>query len=236
MAKKRSIDFSEIASTSSATSSIPIFAITPTLSKKKSKGNGGPKKDEIWEYYTQGESLGNGHYKAACHHCPISWARGKPSAMKAHLANGCASCPEDISQYWRNKLANQVINYTRNPRNLHPELPQPKKQQSITQHFGSDKPLPLQTTQRLDCSLLKAWVIAGIPWEIIDNPFIRDLFKDLNPGYIPPSRTTLSGRLLDEEVARVNQHIDQELDTIDHLTLCKHSTFYSIINNLNLII
>jgi hypothetical protein len=43
--------------------------------------------------------------------------------------------------------------------------------------------------------------MCGIPFEIINNPFMRDLFKNLNPGYSPPSRTTLSGRLLDQEVA-----------------------------------
>jgi len=35
--------------------------------------------------------------------------------------------------------------------------------------------------------------MAGIPFEVIENPFIMDLFKDLNSGYIPPSQFTLSG-------------------------------------------
>jgi len=174
--------------------------------------------------------MGSGHYETTCHHCGTSWARGKPSAMKAHLANECAPCPEDISQYWRNKLADQIINYTRNPKQPAQE---PKKQRSITQHFGSDKPLPPETTRRLDRSLLKAWVIAGIPWGVIDNPFIKNLFKDLNPGYVPPSRTTLSGRLLDQEIARINQRVDQELDNIDNLTLCKYLLiFYSVFDDL----
>ena len=67
-----------------------------------------------------------------------------------------------------------------------------------------------ETTRRLDCSLLKAWVIAGIPWEVIDNPFIRNFLKDLNPGYVSPFRTTLSERLLDQEIARINRCINQE--------------------------
>ena len=63
--------------------------------------------------------------------------------------------------------------------------------------------------------------MTGIPFEVIENPFIMDLFKDLNPEYIPPSRFTLSGRLLDKEVARINNKINDELEVADGLTLSK---------------
>src|SRR5687767_430651 len=45
------------------------------------------------------------------------WVRGKPSTLKAHLANNCAPCPENISKYWQDKLANNNNNYTRNLKN-----------------------------------------------------------------------------------------------------------------------
>jgi hypothetical protein len=61
--------------------------------------------------------------------------------------------------------------------------------------------------------------MAGIPFNVIENPFVLDLFKDLRPGYSPPSRTTLSDRLLDEEHARVNLIINRELEQSDHFTL-----------------
>ena len=63
--------------------------------------------------------------------------------------------------------------------------------------------------------------MAGIPFEVIENPFIMDLFKDLNSGYIPPSQFTLSGWLLDKEVARINNKINDELEVADGLTLSK---------------
>ncbi|CAB4484208.1 unnamed protein product [Rhizophagus irregularis] len=98
--------------------------------------------------------------------------------------------------------------------------PQPRyKQTKIVNHFSSDNPLPLEISSRIDCSLLKAWVMAGIPFEVIENPFILDLFKNLNPAYIPPSRTTLSGRCLDEEISHVNKKIESELEIADSLTL-----------------
>jgi hypothetical protein len=200
------------------TPNIEVPAETPHLQKKFNKG--GPKFDEVWDYFIQGEEVNSGHYKVSCHYCKKEWARGKPAILKAHLANECSPCPEEISKYWREKLIENKVNYTRkltqNPIQL------PLKQVKITQHFGSDKPLPSQINDRIDQSLLKAWVMAGIPFEIIDNPFIMDLFKDLNPGYIPPSRFTLSGRLLDQEVSRINNKIDDELKAADGLTLSKN--------------
>ena len=48
-----------------------------------------------------------------------------------------------------------------------------------------------------------------------------DLIKDLNPRYIPPSRSILSGHLLDEELAYVNKNINSKLENIENLTLSK---------------
>ncbi|CAG8820134.1 2249_t:CDS:1, partial [Dentiscutata erythropus] len=62
-----------------------------------------------------------------------------------------------------------------------------------------------------------AWVMAGIPFNVIENPFIKDLFKKLK--YDPPSRFMLSGRLLDAEVARVTNLVNKELEHCDNLTL-----------------
>ncbi|CAJ0890690.1 4130_t:CDS:2, partial [Entrophospora sp. SA101] len=163
---------------------------SPTKKRKANKG--GPKSDEIWNYYNKGQEKNDGHYSATCYYCSKTWARGKPAKLKAHLANECLPCPPDIN------------------------------------HFGSKKPLPLSVTERIDHALLKAWVIAGIPFEVIENPFVIDLFKELNPGYTPPSRTTLSGQLLDQEVARVNLNIEKELESSNNLTLSKEAALVAV--------
>ncbi|CAG8501285.1 3240_t:CDS:2 [Diversispora eburnea] len=118
---------------------------------------------------TMKESNSEVRLKAKCYHCDTTWARGKPLVMKAHLANICKSCPDDISIYWRDKLLEQAINYTRTSKQSN--LPHNKP--TITQHFG------------------------------------------LNPGYAPPSRKTASERFLDEEVARINKCIDQDLENAE---------------------
>ncbi|CAJ0844647.1 4844_t:CDS:2 [Entrophospora sp. SA101] len=190
---------------------------SPTKKRKANKC--GPKSDEIWNYYNKGQEKNDGHYSATCYYCSKTWARGKPAKLKAHLANKCLPCPPDISKFWKDTLATEVVNYSRSKKN--PTTPLPGIQPYITDHFGSKKPLPLFVTERIDHALLKAWVIAGIPFEVIENPFVIDLFKELNPGYTPPSRTTLSGQLLDQEVARVNLNIEKELESSNNLTLSK---------------
>ncbi|CAG8523893.1 19830_t:CDS:2, partial [Gigaspora margarita] len=57
----------------------------------------------------------------------------------------------------------------------------------------------------LDHAVLKAWVGCGISFEIIDNPFMQDLFMQLNSAYHPPGWTTLSSQILDKEIIKVNK-------------------------------
>jgi hypothetical protein len=183
--------------------------------KKKSKNNNTKPFSEIWEYYEKGSVKSNGHYEAICLHCKTVWSRGKPQKMEAHLANECLLCPEEISNYWCKKVANRQTNYIRKSK---PQLLN-STQTQITDHYLSNQPLPKSVVDKLDQKILKAWVIAGIPFNVIENPFVLDLLKDLRPGYSPPSRTTLSNRLVDEEYSRVNLAIEHDLEQSDHFTL-----------------
>jgi hypothetical protein len=197
------------------------------ISKKLKIIRGGPKFDEVWSYFNKGEEAKDGHYSATCFNCERTWARGKPAKLKAHLANQCIQCPLNIQKYWQEKLAAEKNKYTRSQKTTISQTS--LQQQSITNHFRSNKELPPVLSEQIDHSLLKAWVMAGIPFEVIENPFIVDFIHDLNPGYVPPSRITLSNRLLDQEISRVNLKIEKELEVSDNLTLSK------ILFNLNLI-
>ncbi|CAB5198560.1 unnamed protein product [Rhizophagus irregularis] len=174
---------------------------------------------EIWEYYEKGAQKNNGHYEAICFYCKTKWSRGKPQKMEVHLANECIQYPEEISRYWRENIANRQTTYSRNNQKLLSSQPPYSTQTQITDHYKSDQSLPKFVVDRLDKKILKAWVMAGIPFNVIENPFVLDLFKDLNPGYSPPSRTTLSDRLITEEYTRVNLAIERDLEQSDNLTL-----------------
>jgi hypothetical protein len=108
--------------------------------------------------------------------------------MEMHLANECIQCPEEISRYWHEIIANWQTIYTCNNQKSHPFLRSPNSTQSqITDHYKSDWFLPKSVVDQLDKKVLKAWAIAGISFNVIENPSVIDLFKDLNPGYSLPS-------------------------------------------------
>ena len=69
--------------------------------------------------------------------------------------------------------------------------------------------------------MVKAFVICEISWHIIENPFFIELIKLLRSSYQPPSREILSGRLLAQESAVVNQQVIKHLTHQQNLTLCK---------------
>ena len=50
------------------------------------------------------------------------------------------------------------------------------------------------TEDQTNHALVKAFVICGILWHIIENPFFIEFLKTLKSSYLPPSREVLSGR------------------------------------------
>ncbi|RHZ55150.1 hypothetical protein Glove_420g87 [Diversispora epigaea] len=57
----------------------------------------------------------------------------------------------------------------------------------------------------------------------IENLFIIDLFRIAIPGYTLPSRSTLSGKLLDQETIRIEKKIENNLEHSNHLTIKKQT-------------
>ncbi|CAG8841458.1 16101_t:CDS:2, partial [Racocetra persica] len=67
----------------------------------------------------------------------------------------------------------------------------------------------------IDETLIVVFVSCGLPFNIIENPFVINLLKVLCPEYNPPSR-----RLLDTQVAWVNIKIEQTIRSTSNLTIC----------------
>ncbi|CAG8798444.1 16840_t:CDS:1, partial [Dentiscutata erythropus] len=95
---------------------------------------------EVWDYFNKGIEKNNGHYEATCSYCGKKWARGKPMQLEAHLSNDCVSCPDDISLYWREKIAERDSNYAQNPKK-NCVLPNSISQTTMNSHYASDYPL-----------------------------------------------------------------------------------------------
>ncbi|CAG8610527.1 29447_t:CDS:2 [Gigaspora margarita] len=117
---------------------------------------------EIWDYYLKSTEISHGHYEASCYYCV-----SKKSWARGKLAI--------LEAYLANECSNSLPN-----------------QIAITTHFLSNCSLSKAAVNRLDQKIAKAWIMAEIPFEVIENLFIKDMFKEFLPAYDLPSRTTLS--------------------------------------------
>ncbi|CAG8510606.1 15852_t:CDS:2 [Cetraspora pellucida] len=87
---------------------------------------------EVWDYFNKGIEKNNEHYKAT-----------------SHLSNDCVSCPDDISLYWREKVAERDPNYARKPKK-NCVLPNSILQTTMNSHYALDHPLSKAITNWLD--------------------------------------------------------------------------------------
>ncbi|CAG8459267.1 42_t:CDS:2 [Ambispora leptoticha] len=69
--------------------------------------------------------------------------RDKLAKLEAHLANEYTPCPDVISRYWHNKVAEYSLSYMHNSKNQ--VLPSPFFQIIINSYYISNHPLPNTT-------------------------------------------------------------------------------------------
>lgn len=197
----------------------------------ESQSFGGRPKSFIWGTHAiQGKRVSVGHYEATCRYCNTFWHKGSPQVLEGHFANDCLKVPIEIKQFFLNRLAakaeafadNQRISYKKQKFNENFE----QSQMKITDFHESSK-LSQERYHEITRACVKAFVICGIPWHVIENPFFIELLKTLRPGYMPPSRDILSGELFAQETAIANKQIIKELKNSTDLTLCKQKIIFS---------
>lgn len=70
--------------------------------------------------------------------------------------------------------------------------------------FHESNQISKDRTHEINRACVKAFVVCEIAWHAIENPFFVEFLKTLYPGYTPPSKELLSGKLLSQETAVVN--------------------------------
>jgi hypothetical protein len=209
--------------------SIPSPALTPIPSAPKEKKGGRPK-SLVWETHAiRGRKVSEGHYEATCSYCSCFWKKGSPQDLEGHFANMCPKIPDSTKQFFLNRLAARAEGDITNL-----EQVTAKKQklnngtntriiQTRISEFNESTKLSEDRAHEIDRACVKAFVVCGIPWHVIENPFFIELLKTLRPGYTPPSREVLSGKLLSQETAVINQRVIKELKNTENLTICKYN-------------
>lgn len=189
--------------------------------QREKKNLGGRPKSIVWgTYIKQGKKVSEGHYEATCLYCNTFWHKGSPQVLEAHLANNCLKVPLEIKQLFLNRVAEKAENFVSNPQNKRRRPNNGTEQSKITDFHESSKLSP-ERSHEIDRACVKSFVVCGIPWHAIENPYFVEFLKTLRPGYIPPSKEKLSGELFNQEVAVVNSQIIRELNNTENLTLCK---------------
>src|SRR6266498_1122163 len=79
--------------------------------------------------------------------------------------------------------------------------------------------LSSKQTALIDRSVLKAFTICEIPFQIVENSYFINMLKNIRSNYNPPSRECLSANLLHEKAIQMDIKINNSLENQKNLTL-----------------
>lgn len=191
----------------------------PSNSKKTKAANyGGRPKKPIWRFFEQGDEIDKGHYVATCLACGQAFRPGKITTMEKHIISSCLKVDCSIREaviYMveaREREASSGANVKR----------QNNEDQTILENFYENSDLSKERKEDINTALIKAFVCCGLPWRLVEHPFIIELFKQLRSNYSLPDRKTLADNMLTQEILRVNVKIYRLLEGESNLTLGKH--------------
>ncbi|CAB4463255.1 unnamed protein product [Rhizophagus irregularis] len=137
--------------------------------------------------------------------------------MEKHIIN-CSKVDHSIREAVMYMVETREIP-SFNPTNPKRKITQVENDQTTLNNFYENSELSKERKEAIDTVLIKAFVCCGLPWHLIEHPFIIELLKQLRPNYIPPDRKTIVDTLLTQEILRVSVKCYKLLDAEDNLTL-----------------
>jgi hypothetical protein len=178
------------------------------LNVEIAKHGGGRPKSKVWEHFEHNSTNHPGHFDAKCKFCNHYWKGGVVKKLEVHLARECENVSIEIKNRYmhivakRDGLSDDImeIETTDNERN-------------------KDDTLSLEQAAFIDRSVLKAFVMCGLPFHIIENPYFINVLKNLKKNYNSPFCEWLSTNLLSEECVRVELKINNLLENSKNLSL-----------------
>jgi hypothetical protein len=208
--------------------SLELYFQMSILVQQKRKGRNF---SDIWDtHMIKGEQSSRGHYSAVCNYCKNSWKEGRPRFLREHLANHCKRCPKEVLSYYAKvvgkKKAEEDESESEDEDEEVIDLPNKKQKQTSISHYYKYQKLEEGRADEIDKSITKAFVMANIPFNVIENPWFIDLVRTLEPGYNVPSRQILGGSLLEAELSRVGMRITRELERETDFTIGKSFSFF----------
>jgi len=187
---------------------------TSSLTNLK-KHNGGRSQNMVWQYFEYSPSRHSGHFCARCKACNREWSNGVVNKLQVHLACECEFVEENVKRRYMYIVSER----DGVDESLEAAAYRSNTTQSLESFWDKNEKLSKECSAVIDRSILKAFVVCGIPFRVIESPFFINMLKNLRSNYNPPSRGHLSTKLLSEEAVRVNMKIDNALERTNNLTL-----------------
>ena len=208
--------------------SLELYFQMSTSVQQKRKGRNF---SDIWDtHMIKGEQRSRGHYSAICNYCKNSWKEGRPRILREHLANHCKRCPREVSSYYAKVVGKKKAEEDESEEDEEEiDLPNKRRKQTSISHYYKYQKLEEGRADEIDKSITTAFIMANIPFNVIENPWFIDLVKTLEPGYNVPSRQILGGSLLEAELSRVGMRINRELERESDFTIGKSFSFFVLI-------
>jgi hypothetical protein len=173
------------------------------------KHNGGRPKDKVWRYFDNHPTKHPGHFDAKCKFCLNYWKVGVVKKLQVHLAREC----EEVDIEVKNRF--MLIVAKRDGLGEEVEVEEVDDE--------NNDELSAEQAALIDRSMLKAFVMCGMPFQVVENPYFVNMLKSIRSNYNPPSRERLSTNLLHEEATRVEIKINNSLERAKNLTLGMNS-------------
>ena len=200
------------------------------MSSNKKKG--GRSLNDHWEHFERGEASTDGHARATCKFCGYSMYRGESVKMAGHIANHCKEALGSVVRKYLGKFSETETEIeTENTQKKRKKTVSGIEQTSLEQSFRRIEELTSGYVNQINRALIRFFVCCGISFRIVESPFFVELLKLLNPLYMSPSRELLTGRLMEEELSKVNFKVAEELKNENNLTLGKFFFFFLILFN-----
>ena len=150
--------------------------------------------------------------------------------MEKHIISNCSKIDHSIQEavIYIVKVREYEISSDANTANAKHK----NNDQTTLDNFYDNSDLSKERKEDIDTALIKAFVCCGLPWRLVEHPFIIELFKQLRSNYSLPDRKTLADSMLTQEILRVNVKLYRLLEEENNLTLGRYMQKVEIFLNL----
>src|SRR5688572_26337258 len=134
----------------------------------------------IWKHFDRGESKGDGHWEGTCQYCKKFYPCAKPNSLRAHIANNCENVPEEWRRHYNYILVNNLNDIPTDEPLNESNIVLAQKWKKVTKVTVNQSELTTIDASVIDEAITLAFIMCGIPFRVISNPFFVNALKILN--------------------------------------------------------